>query len=202
MTNKVEEEIEYSNSNKINIESVFANDNIDIYNISNENKEELLNKNESITAKCYYTCEECDKIGDNNFHNCLRCNKYYLYKIKINKYYNCYEKCSNYYYLDNDINYYCTINSTCPNKYPILFSERKECVRNNIIKDELKNEDTKKTKEEEIKYYDNILNKIEEGFTSENFDTAELDKGIDEIIETKLINFTFAVLHNQKMIIW
>ena len=40
----------------------------------------------------------------------------------------------------------------------------------------------KKEKEEEIKVQDMILETIEEGFTSDNYDTTNLEKGKDEII--------------------
>ena len=193
-----EEKIEYNDSNILNIETEFLSDN---YIIANTNKGVQLNNNESTYKKCYYTCKECEKKGDNKTHNCLICNDNYPLKIKINNYSNCYNNCSYYYYFDDEKNYYCTINSTCPYKYPILL-ERKECVKitkvKYLIEDLLKNEKIAKTKEEEIKYYDPLLKKVEEGFTSENFYTTELDKGIEEIIEAKIIKFTFTTLHNQK----
>ena len=40
----------------------------------------------------------------------------------------------------------------------------------------------KKEKEEEIKVQDIILETIEEGFISDNYDTSNLEKGKDEII--------------------
>ena len=40
----------------------------------------------------------------------------------------------------------------------------------------------KKEKEEEIKVQDMILETIEEGFISDNYDTSNLEKGKDEII--------------------
>ena len=40
----------------------------------------------------------------------------------------------------------------------------------------------KKEKEEEIKVQDMILEIIEEGFISDNYDTSNLEKGKDEII--------------------
>ena len=63
-----------------------------------------------------------------------------------------------------------------------------ECAKNHKIKnliDNIINEN--KTREEEIKYYDTILNDIENNFTSENFDSIYLDNGVDEIIKTKEI---------------
>ena len=71
----------------------------------------------------------------------------------------------------------------------------------NLIKyeHEEKNETNGENKEEEeIKYYDTILETIEEGFTSENYDTSNLDKGEDEVIETEKITITFTTSQNQK----
>ena len=74
-----------------------------------------------------------------------------------------------------------------------------------IIKDLLKYEknetvikDKEKAKEEEIKYYDTILENIETGFTSEDYDTSNLDKGEDEVIETEKMTVTFTTTDNQK----
>ena len=67
----------------------------------------------------------------------------------------------------------------------------------NMLKTE-RNETEKISKEEEIKFYDNILKSIEEGFTSENYDTSNLDKGEDEIIKTEKMTITFTTSQNQK----
>ena len=79
---------------------------------------------ENIYKKCFYTCQECEKIGDNKTHNCLKCNDNYPFEIKNNNYSNnclkcndnypfeiknnnysnCYENCSYYYYFDDENN--------------------------------------------------------------------------------------------------
>ena len=56
-------------------------------------------------------------------------------------------------------------------------------VIKNILKNEIKGE--QKSKEQKIKYYDNILKNIEDIFTSENYNTCNLDKGQDDYIKTK-----------------
>ena len=48
----------------------------------------------------------------------------------------CQENCSYYYYLDNENKYHCTQNETCPNTFPILLQDAKECVK--TLLDELK----------------------------------------------------------------
>ena len=52
-----------------------------------------------------------------------------------------------------------------------------------------------KGKEEEIKYYDNILKNIEDIFSSENYDTSKLDKGEDEKISIKKLIITLSNLN-------
>ena len=225
-----------------------------------------LDKNESIYKKCHYSCKECEISGDYITHNCLICDENYLYAINKSGYLNCYENCSHYHYFDDDNNYYCTFNSTCPDNYPILISENRECVKNDIfniskssefinkellstdkiitnkelssiifnkestnkellstiifnkesnnkellstifekeikittveIESKIKNNNIKNlieelinnktkhiNKENEKEYYDTILESIEISFTSENYDSSDLDKGKIETIE-------------------
>ena len=69
-----------------------------------------------------------------------------------------------------------------------------------MIKIKLNNEtkENNNTFEEEIKYYDEIIEKIESIFTSENYDMTNVDKGEDEIIETEKMTVTFTTSNNQK----
>ena len=60
------------------------------------------------------------------------------------------------------------------------------------------NETIKKTKEEEIKYYDNTLHNIEKEFTSENYDISKLNNNAFEIYKTKTIKITFTTSLYQK----
>ena len=158
----------------------------------------------NLYKKCYYTCKLCDKGGNDINHNCIECNENFLLGIKKNDYFNCYKNCSYYHYFDNNNNLFCTVNLSCPYEYPQLIEDRMECVEyldfENIIKDILNNEknETKKSKEEEIKYYDNILKNIENGFTSEKYDTYNIDKGEDEIIKTEKVIITLTTSKNQK----
>ena len=79
-----------------------------------------------------------------------------------------------------------------------------ECIKynikdiiNNIPKYE-KNSTEEITKEEEIKYYDNILNNIESGFTSEYYDATSLDYGENEVlIDNGKIKVTLTTTQNQ-----
>ena len=90
-----------------------------------------LDESDSLYKKCYYTCDTCEKKGDNKNHNCLTCDGSYSFEIINNNYKNCYKSCNNYYYFDNDYNYHCTDNSSCPDDYPILLDDNKQCVKNN-----------------------------------------------------------------------
>ena len=79
-----------------------------------------------------------------------------------------------------------------------------ECIEDDnikdIIKDILNNDmnETQISKEEEIKLYDNILNIIEKGFISDNYNTSSLDNGEDEVIKTEKMIITFTTSENQK----
>ena len=158
---------------------------------------------EGIYKKCYNTCKICNKAGNNLSHNCIKCNDDFIFGIEANNYFNCYPNCKYYYYIDNENNSICTLNSSCPNDYPLLIEDKMECIKYDIkdLKKYLLNDEkneTKKTKEEEIKFYDNVLEIFEKGFTSENYDTSNLDSGEDEIINTDKLIITFTTSQNQR----
>ena len=126
------------------------------------------------------------------------CNNSTLYKYEYNG--KCYENCNYYYYLDNDNNFHCTFNFSCLKEYPKLAENKNECFQNDI-KEIIKNIlDSKKEKlnEEGIKVYDDILKIIEKKFTSENYDTSNLDNGEEEIIYTEKLYITLSAYENQK----
>ena len=151
---------------------------------------------------CYPSCKTCEKRGDNETHNCIKCGDNYLYEVKINNYFNCYNSCIFYHYFDEDNNYHCTLNFSCPQKYSKLLIDEMECVKNVEIKKMIENviitnETKEKTKEEEIEYYDTIMKDIDTAFTSEDFDTSDLDKGNDETIEIEKMKITFTTTKTQ-----
>ena len=184
-------------------------------------------------------------------HNCIECNDNYLFRFQINNSFNCYKNCSYYYYFDNETNFHCTNNLSCPDKYPKLEENKKECIKlnniNNIIGTTvnlvyneiteniettvnllyneiteniyttlnlldneiaenmyttinlLNNEiiQTEKLYEGEVDY-DNILQNNEKEFTSDNYDTSNLDNGQDEIMITCKITTTLTTSENQR----
>ena len=78
-----------------------------------------------------------------------------------------------------------------------------ECIKydfKDIINDLLENErnEIEKSKLDEIKYYDNILNIIQKEFLSNNYDTSNVDNGEDDIIKTEKLIITFTTTENQR----
>ena len=71
-----------------------------------------------------------------------------------------------------------------------MIKNKKQCKKSTKVKDMIqdlldsKDETLEKNKEEEIKYYDKILDSADKIFVSENYDTSYLDEGNEEIIET------------------
>ena len=138
----------------------------------------------------------------NNNNKCIdSCNNSTLYKYEYNG--KCYENCNYYYYLDNDKNFHCTFNSSCPKEYPKLADNNKECFQNNIseiIKNLLNNKrnEIEESSEKTIKVYDDILQIVEDKFTSEYYDSSSLDNKQDEIIYAEKLIITLAAYENQR----
>jgi len=64
------------------------------------------------------------------------------------------------------------------------------------------NEDLEIKKAQEIKAQDKLLEYIEKDFTSENYDTSELDKGNDAVTKTEKMTITLTIIKKiQKMIL-
>ena len=62
----------------------------------------------------------------------------------------------------------------------------------------IQNKTESKENDEEINYYNAILEVIEDVFSSDNYNTSNLDNGKDEIIETNKMIITFTTIENQK----
>ena len=151
--------------------------------------------------KCYFTCKTCEKSGNNKFHNCIECDDNYQFKIVKDNSLNCYEKCDYYHYFDFENIYHCTTDMFCPDEYPKLNEETRECTKydiNDLIRDLIRDEAEIMSKEEEIEYYDNLINIIEKEFTSENYDTSKIDNGQNEVAKIGKITLTLTTLENEK----
>ena len=185
-----------------------------------------LDKNESLYKKCFYTCKECEKKGDNITHNCLICDDNYPYEINISIYSNCYDNYSYYNYLNDEKDDNYIINSTYLKKYSTLLVDTSEIMGNNkveysteklikylteniiddsikidikkLIDNIIKNITIEMTEKEESVFYDTILKTIEESFTSENYDSTKLDNGKDILIDLEKIKITLTTTQIQK----
>ena len=85
---------------------------------------------EKIYKPCYSTCKNCTENGDENNNNCLSCKDNYSFKDDFENDKNCYKKCDYYYYFDSNRNYFCTIEQKCPNEFPKLIIDKRQCIFN------------------------------------------------------------------------
>ena len=157
----------------------------------------------NLYKKCYETCKTCTTQGNSENHNCLTCNENFRYGIQKNNYVNCNSNCS-YYYYHKENNYYCTMNLSCPDEYPKLKENSNECTNSLTVDDVIEvisnidKDGIEESKLQQIKYYDNILQSIESSFTSENYDTSNIDNGKEDVIKTEKMTVTFTTSQNQK----
>ena len=98
--------------------------------------------------------------------------------------------------------YYCEV--ICSEDKPFEFLSTQECIKNcpiSQIKQKLcilKYKSNNQNNEEKEKMQDIILKNFEEGFTSEDYDTTDLDEGEDEVFEIDNVKITFTTTNNQK----
>ena len=172
-------------------------------------------ENNLIYKQCYETCETCNKGGTSEIHNCQECKTYYtdnneinhpfLYEFKLNDSINCYIKCPNGVITpeNNNINnkHLCRPICTQEKPYEILFTQ--ECVKIcpfDKIKENkcILNYKTKNSEKDETKIKNDLLRIYEQGFTSPDFNTSNLENGEDEIFEHDGIIMTLTTTENQK----
>ena len=162
--------------------------------------------NDLIYKKCYYKCETCEINGDDEINNCLKCDIGFNFEINVNNYVNCYANC-NYFFYDNFNIYHCIQDEKCPNEYPILIENKKECISGdikhieNILEDILnyKTNETQEIKEEEeINNYNKIIEIIDSIFTSGSYDLLNIEKGEERTINTEKMTITLTTSENQK----
>ena len=169
-----------------------------------------LNKNDNIS---YCTnnsvCPiEYNKLIEEKRECVASCEKETIYKYEFKS--KCYSKCPpnsteiknnddlSYYSLNN--NYFCKPVCNKENPFEIIITQ--ECVENCDYK-EIQNKacilnynnydsDDNKT------VYDNLLKNIEDEFTSDHYNTTNLENGNDDIIELDKIKITLTTTENQK----
>ena len=109
-------------------ESITNNNNIKCYR-SPEGY--YLDEEVSLYKKCYSSCKNCNKNGNDLIHNCIECNDDYIYENDLSNFKNCYQNCSNYHYFDITIDkYYCTPYLNCSGFYNKLIQDKNECIEN------------------------------------------------------------------------
>ena len=102
---------------------------IECYNYSNITGY-YLDTSDNIYKKCYSSCSTCKEEGNFTHHNCLICEKNYIFELNFFNTKNCYQKCEFYFYHNIDTEkYYCTYNDSCPREYIKLIPEKKQCVK-------------------------------------------------------------------------
>ena len=84
---------------------------------------------------------------------------------------------------------------TIENKFECSEYDFEEII-DNILNNERNK--TNKIKEEEYEFYNKIFQRIEKRFTSENYDTFDLDNGKDTLIKAEQLIITFTTTKNQK----
>ena len=95
----------------------------EIYNINNfikcYNSPEgfYLDIGDLLYKKCYNSCKNCNKSGNEFYHNCIECKEDYIYEVQFDDYKNCYDNyinCSfSCYYDIAKHKFYCTQNLKC-----------------------------------------------------------------------------------------
>jgi len=178
------------------------------FNCYNETPEGYyLDTIDKLYKNCYYTCKTCELKGDNEFHNCLKCNSDFNFSINKNNYINCYVNRSYYDEFDNNNNNSpITEGPSIPSEYPhIIPNTVIENIKliESLIDDIFnsgtneENEDSRK-EEDEVNKYNEILEKTESVFTSGNYDLTDIDKGEEQVIKANKILITFTNTENQK----
>ena len=127
----------------------------------------------------------------------------------------CYEECPPKSKKSSEKEFYCEAICDADNPYELI--ETQECVdfcvlykiktglcikkykANEIIEgSDKENKEEKDKKEEEIKQQDKFLENIENGLTSENYNTSNIESGKDEIIQDNKMTITLTTTDNQK----
>ena len=100
------------------------------------------NIHEKYFKPCYETCETCSKSGNKRNNNCNSCRAGYIFHPnQITNSNNCIFNClsiNNYFYLDMDNNdeYICV--DKCPENYPYLQPDKKQCLKSCSNEESLK----------------------------------------------------------------
>ena len=86
----------------------------------------------------------------------------------------------------------------CVKACPIKYIKDKSCILNTQQTESENEENNQKMEEELIKAHDIIINSIEEDFTSNDYNTSDLENGNDEVMEYEQMTITITTAENQK----
>ena len=171
-----------------------------------------------IYKKCYSTCKICEEGGNETINNCIKCHDL-LYEIEKNNYKNCINKCEEddvykYEYKkrcykicpENTISsknnkYFCE--TICPKDKPYEIIKTQECIENcsfNDFKQKkcILNYKDNNNEKGDINSFDIILKNFEKGFTSEDYNTSDIENGKDDIFEHDNFTITLTSTKNQR----
>ena len=180
--------------NEENLASLLTNKTCFSYtptNIPNKEKKEIIYFTENskyscnLYELCYKVYNNCDIEVDRLDYNLLTCDNKLsieLKKINYNKKINCHEYCNYYYCFDN------SGNSKCSDYCEISDLLNEKCIINNIVN---------KNDKEIIQIQDKILHNINKSFTSSNYNTNNIDNGVEEIIKCNKLTITLTTTENQ-----
>ena len=113
----------YPKKDDLNNQNSFYN----CYNSSSISEGYFLNTQNKQYEPCYYTCKNCEALGDQNDNKCTECKSEYPLK-DIQNDNNCYPACSNYYYFDDGNQFKCTNDINCPTGYKKI-EQKKKCIK-------------------------------------------------------------------------
>jgi len=170
-------------------------------------------------SRKYYCTENSTCYGTYNKliyekNECVnKCEEDKIYKYEYRK--RCYEKCpEGSTKIENNTiinDYFCKPICTEENPFEFVFTQ--ECVKNCPLKDIKENtciqnfmnkkvddetDNNNKDKEEDTKAQDIMLENIETGFTSQDYNTSNLEKGEDDVYKDEKMTVTLTTTQNQK----
>ena len=175
---------------------------------------------ENQIKKCKCELDECLLCPNVALKNglCTECNSYFFeiekYKYNLGEYIKCFKDPQGY-YLDNNLYKECyytckSCNKSgndsmhncleCNDNHPIKIENNNylNCFDLNYhIKESLNIDEKNLSATEEIDYYDNLIENVEEVFT-EKYDVSKLDKGQEELMITEKMTITLTTVQTQK----
>ena len=148
-----------------------------------------------------YSCPENYDIFIPKKNKCTdNCEKDDIYKFEYNK--TCYSEPQTEIFCDKNNPYENTITHKCVEGCDFADYINKICIMKYVSNETNINDnnaDNKKKEEEEIiKIQDTLLENIETGFTSDKYDSSNVDSGKDDVIETDKMKITLTSTDNQK----